>query len=264
MRKLIIEDDEGGTSIVPLGDTSVLLGRLEESTICLNERNISRRHAIIRSIDGRMLIETVVRPELPEPMRETIVIVNGKRISGQVPIEEGDVIRLGDFRISVSEEVEPIERRPTVRFSRPTPTRVEPEPMPADFGTAETLRQEYLTLNPEDAVNVEKSAERQEKPTPRPDRVPDYMLLENIEPPTIEEVITLRLSRTRRLLFVAVAIAVVLALTLAVRAGCSSTKTASNAVSPVDESAALASAPKLQNDGILAPQQGSFFRSNLA
>ena len=46
--KLIIEDDEGRRSVVPVDldpSQDVSVGRDQANTICLNERNVSRRHA---------------------------------------------------------------------------------------------------------------------------------------------------------------------------------------------------------------------------
>ena len=45
MYKLIIEDDEGKTTVVPLIRDEITIGRKEGNTIRLTERNVSRRHA---------------------------------------------------------------------------------------------------------------------------------------------------------------------------------------------------------------------------
>ena len=43
--RLIIEDDEGATTIVPLGKESITIGRQQGNTIQLTEKNVSRTHA---------------------------------------------------------------------------------------------------------------------------------------------------------------------------------------------------------------------------
>ena len=42
MYKLIIEDDEGKTTVVPLIRDEITIGRKEGNTIRLTERNVSR------------------------------------------------------------------------------------------------------------------------------------------------------------------------------------------------------------------------------
>jgi pSer/pThr/pTyr-binding forkhead associated (FHA) protein len=43
--RLIIEDEEGATTIVPLGEEEVTIGREPGNTIQLTEQNVSRQHA---------------------------------------------------------------------------------------------------------------------------------------------------------------------------------------------------------------------------
>ena len=51
--KLIIEDDEGKTTVFPLVDGEVSIGRKEGNTIRLMERIVSRRHArLVRDGDA--------------------------------------------------------------------------------------------------------------------------------------------------------------------------------------------------------------------
>ena len=47
MFKLVIQDDEGKTTVVPLIRDEITIGRKEGNTIRLTERNVSRRHARI-------------------------------------------------------------------------------------------------------------------------------------------------------------------------------------------------------------------------
>ena len=47
MFKLVICDDEGKTTIVPLIRDEVTIGRREGNTIRLTDRNVSRNHALL-------------------------------------------------------------------------------------------------------------------------------------------------------------------------------------------------------------------------
>ncbi len=47
MWKLTIEDDQANRTVVPLARDEYSIGRGEENTVRLTERNISRRHARI-------------------------------------------------------------------------------------------------------------------------------------------------------------------------------------------------------------------------
>ncbi|MBU2567129.1 FHA domain-containing protein, partial [Patescibacteria group bacterium] len=57
MVKLIIEDDEGKTTVVPLIRDEITIGRKEGNTIRLTERNVSRRHAKLVKQSSAIFIE---------------------------------------------------------------------------------------------------------------------------------------------------------------------------------------------------------------
>ncbi|QQR89923.1 MAG: FHA domain-containing protein [Myxococcales bacterium] len=96
MYKLVVEDDDGKTTEVPLLDDVITIGRKEGSTVHLSERNISRLHAKLIRTDGKLRIEDF--------SSYTGVIVNGKRIQGKTQISAGDRIAIGDYRIELSME----------------------------------------------------------------------------------------------------------------------------------------------------------------
>ena len=48
MWKLVIEDDEGKRTVVPLSRDDYTIGRQEGNTIRLTERNVSRTHGRVR------------------------------------------------------------------------------------------------------------------------------------------------------------------------------------------------------------------------
>ena len=57
MLKLVIQDDEGKTTVVPLVHDEITIGRQEGNTIRLTERNVSRRHARLSRQNGSLTIE---------------------------------------------------------------------------------------------------------------------------------------------------------------------------------------------------------------
>ena len=94
MYKLIIEDDEGKTTVVPLIRDEISIGRKEGNTIRLTERNVSRRHArIVRQNGGAVYLEDL--------QSHNGIKVNGEKIDGKAAIGEGDRIQIGDYQLSL-------------------------------------------------------------------------------------------------------------------------------------------------------------------
>ena len=93
MYKLIIEDDEGKTTVVPLIRDEITIGRKEGNTIRLTERNVSRRHAKLLKSNGTVYIEDV--------NSYNGIKVNGDRINGRAPVNEGDRIQIGDYQLAL-------------------------------------------------------------------------------------------------------------------------------------------------------------------
>jgi pSer/pThr/pTyr-binding forkhead associated (FHA) protein len=172
MYKLVIQDDEGKTTVVPLIRDELTIGRKEGNTIRLTERNVSRRHARLVRSNGSITIEDL--------NSYNGIRVNGSRIQGRCQIRESDRVQIGDYLIEIKSEAHdkvdtlnertiPIERIdphahtpvpeavptaadtaavPTTRMEKSaTPTPFAPavtEPMPAgltdsDPGTGQTL-----------------------------------------------------------------------------------------------------------------------------
>jgi pSer/pThr/pTyr-binding forkhead associated (FHA) protein len=99
MWKLCVVDDESNRTVVKLvrGDYSV--GRAEDSTIRLTERNISRAHArLFREGEDDWTIE--------DKNSYTGSFVNGERVSGKRPLKHGDTIQLGDYRLELMDETQ--------------------------------------------------------------------------------------------------------------------------------------------------------------
>lgn len=93
MYKLIIEDDEGKTTVVPLIRDEITIGRKEGNTIRLTERNVSRRHAKLVKNNGTVFIEDLTS--------YNGIKVNGDRIAGRAPVNEGDRIQIGDYQLAL-------------------------------------------------------------------------------------------------------------------------------------------------------------------
>jgi ABC transport system ATP-binding/permease protein len=93
MYKLIIEDDEGKTTVVPLIRDEITIGRKEGNTIRLTERNVSRKHAKLVKNNGSVFIEDLTS--------YNGIKVNGDRIAGRAPVQEGDRIQIGDYQLAL-------------------------------------------------------------------------------------------------------------------------------------------------------------------
>jgi pSer/pThr/pTyr-binding forkhead associated (FHA) protein len=96
MWKLTIEDDEGKRTPLPLVRDEYSIGRGEENTVRLTERNISRRHASLRhEISGWVIADTSSRNGS---------YVNGVRLVGEHAVSEGDIVQVGDYRLAFTDE----------------------------------------------------------------------------------------------------------------------------------------------------------------
>lgn len=91
MYKLVISDDEGKNTVVPLVRDEITIGRKEGNTIRLTERNVSRRHARLVRSNGRFIIEDL--------QSYNGVRINGQRIEGESPLSAGDEVQIGDYRL---------------------------------------------------------------------------------------------------------------------------------------------------------------------
>ena len=96
--KLIIEDDEGRKTVVPIvrEEIDITIGRHEENTIRLTERNVSRRHAKLSRRAANIWVEDLGS--------YNGVRVNGDRIQGRIEVKEGDLIQIGDYDLAVQLE----------------------------------------------------------------------------------------------------------------------------------------------------------------
>lgn len=98
MWKLIIEDDEGKRTIVPLTRDDYTIGRKEGNTIRLTERNVSRDHA---KVTRRASQNGSAGPAyfVEDLTSYNGVYVNGLRVGHAQELHHGDLIQVGDYRI---------------------------------------------------------------------------------------------------------------------------------------------------------------------
>jgi len=91
--KLIIEDDGGRRTVVPLFREELIIGRAEGSPVRLTEKDVSRRHARICRRSGRVYVEDLGS--------FTGVRVNGDRIRGSRLVREGDLIEISQYDLTL-------------------------------------------------------------------------------------------------------------------------------------------------------------------
>jgi pSer/pThr/pTyr-binding forkhead associated (FHA) protein len=97
MWKLTIEDDQANKTVVHLVRDEYSIGRAEENTIRLTERNISRRHArLAKDPEGAWVLSDL--------RSYNGCYVNGTRVSDHQPLAHGDLLQFGDYRLSLIDE----------------------------------------------------------------------------------------------------------------------------------------------------------------
>ncbi|MBC7174325.1 MAG: FHA domain-containing protein [Polyangiaceae bacterium] len=102
MFKLVISDDEGKTTVVPLVRDEITIGRKEGNTIRLTERNVSRRHARLRRKNGAFVVEDLGS--------YNGVRINGDRVEGASELSAGDRVGIGDYELALQRDgVEALE-----------------------------------------------------------------------------------------------------------------------------------------------------------
>jgi len=113
--KLLISDDEGHTTVVPLLRDEVTIGREQGNTIRLTERNVSRSHARLLRRNGSYVVEDLGS--------YNGVSVNGQRIDGRAKLTTGDQLGIGDYGLAFQ-----AERSAVVTTVPPVRPRSQPPP----------------------------------------------------------------------------------------------------------------------------------------
>ncbi|CAN5897778.1 hypothetical protein BH11MYX3_BH11MYX3_00650 [soil metagenome] len=131
MFKLVIQDDEGKTTVVPLIRDEITIGRKEGNTIRLTERNVSRRHARILRNNGEVHIEDLGS--------YNGIRVNNARIAERVSLRVSDQVQIGDYKLYLKaegvEQVDDARTMPIERIDSGTPTDVIPAVSPTNAPT---------------------------------------------------------------------------------------------------------------------------------
>jgi pSer/pThr/pTyr-binding forkhead associated (FHA) protein len=91
--RLIVEDDEGRRTVVPLYRDELGIGRAEGNSVRLTEKDVSRRHAKLVRRSGLFYVEDLDS--------FTGVRVNGDRIRGAQQIREGDLIEISRYDLGL-------------------------------------------------------------------------------------------------------------------------------------------------------------------
>lgn len=97
MWKLTIVDDQGKETKLALARTQYSIGRSEDNTVRLTDRNISRQHMTLRKSDD---VGWVVE----DLNSYNGCFVNGMRVAGSHPLYHGDLLQVGDYRIELVDE----------------------------------------------------------------------------------------------------------------------------------------------------------------
>src|SRR5579862_1829468 len=102
MWKLVIEDDEGKRTVVPITRDDYTIGRKEGNSIRLTERNVSRDHAKLHKKNGVAKEKAVF--SLEDLTSYNGVYVNGLRVADKQELAHGDLIQIGDYRIVLQDD----------------------------------------------------------------------------------------------------------------------------------------------------------------
>ncbi len=102
MWKLVIEDDEGKRTVVPLTRDAYTVGRKEGNTVRLTERNVSREHAKLSKKNGTATPGSLF--VLEDCTSYNGVYVNGLRVAERQDLAHGDLIQIGDYRIVLQDD----------------------------------------------------------------------------------------------------------------------------------------------------------------
>ena len=129
MRRLIVDTPAQAAALVmdlPEGDLEMTLGRHSESNIVLSGAGISRHHARLVQANGMLFIEDVGS--------SGGTFVNGEAIQAMTPLEENDVVTIGDNTLhiedvaSAADAADEIPVEPTL--AEPMAATPAPQPLP--------------------------------------------------------------------------------------------------------------------------------------
>jgi ABC transport system ATP-binding/permease protein len=114
MYKLVIADDDGSKSTVPVIRDEITIGRKEGNTIRLTERNVSRRHARVVRDEEQVYIEDVAA--------RYGIKKNGVKIDQRAEFAPGDVVTIGDYQLTLKAK-QPNKAPPKPKESARAPSK---------------------------------------------------------------------------------------------------------------------------------------------
>ena len=92
---LIIEDDEGHKTVVPVVRDEITIGRNDGNIVRLSEKNVSRQHGRLLRESGHYYIEDL--------NSFTGIRVNGEKIAGKHVVQDGDLIQISEYDLILEE-----------------------------------------------------------------------------------------------------------------------------------------------------------------
>ena len=144
MWTLTIEDDEGQRTSLDLSHDEYAVGRAEDASVRLTERNVSRQHAVLRMSDEDGWV-------IEDQGSYNGTFVNGERVVASRGIAPGDLIQLGDYRVELSDKAQDVEEPPDERQVRPDRLVVVIGPVP---GTEFPLNGERLSIGRAEEADI--------------------------------------------------------------------------------------------------------------
>ena len=99
MARLTIKSPDGKRGLFELTKPLVTIGRGSANDLVLNDSSISRFHAVVKDADGNLV--------LADRGSTNGVIVNGKRITADVALKPGDIVKIGVYELGLEQVVEP-------------------------------------------------------------------------------------------------------------------------------------------------------------
>ena len=114
--KLIIEDDEGRKTVVPVVRDEITIGRNDANIVRLEEKDVSRQHGRLVRESGHYYIEDL--------NSFTGIRVNGEKIIGKRLLHDGDLIQISEYDLILQEAP---EERPPLPFAGIAETPILPQ-----------------------------------------------------------------------------------------------------------------------------------------
>ncbi|MBK8251946.1 MAG: FHA domain-containing protein [Polyangiaceae bacterium] len=150
MWKLTIEDDEGKPTSLPLVHDEYTLGRGETNAIRLTDRNVSRKHAVLK--------KNGVAWVLSDLQSYNGTFVNNERVVGDRNVASGDVMMLGDYRLILTDEATAAANDPSRGSGPALPVQYRPNRLvivvgPAP-GTEFPLDKDHFTIGRSEEATI--------------------------------------------------------------------------------------------------------------